>query len=509
VRVIQCIVSTNLLLLFIGPFALASQDGESCYTVQLNVWPDYNQADAFLNKHQLEKECVVLPVAKQYSVQCGMSATYAAATEALRKYHSLVPAAYVNIVRKKPLVLAYAEIDKGAGCDKKDSVIDAVLFPDSLLKEPINSKQAVSALLLKTETIREKYLKELDKQGSFKGLYIRGQWENDQDSGESQDALALEWELFDEGWRESKQLLDKKKLETQLQFFQMLKDMHEHRLNERLYYQSGIENSVRLHLAKTRLIKLSSLLKRYKQRRDNGYVTEAETQQLEYQVDRTKMEINQYSNMQQEGMSVFQFDLLNTIEHVSTVDQPSLLKLGIQQSIDIKIQDIFIQRAEFFPAWTDDLSVRLYMGNRRLYGDQRRDNLIGARVRFPLDLNLKRRKLIKIEQNAYRDQKSALTLRLEQKIVRLLDQFRFQQKRVHNLSGEHALLQNRLALLNVRVKYPLAGLAAVPEKEMDQINMQMLLNLEEVLMARLAAYDKLLKLSALTMTEDLRGLVRN
>ncbi|HEC13382.1 MAG TPA: TolC family protein [Acidiferrobacteraceae bacterium] len=508
-RVIQCIVSTNLLLLLIGPFALASQDRESCYTVQLNVWPDHDQADAFLNKHHLGKDCVVLPVAKQYSVQCGMSATYVAAAETLTRYHSIAPSAYVSAIRKKSLALIYAKANKGTGCDKESSAVDAVLFPDSLLTEPIDSKQAVSALLQKTETIREKYLRELGNQGSFKGFYLRGQWEKDQDSGESQDTLALEWELFDEGWRESKQLLDKKKLETQLQFFQMLKDMHEHRLNERLYHQSGIENSVRLHLAKTRLIELSSLLKRYKQRRDNGYVTEAETQQLEYQVDRAKMEISQYSNMQQEGMSMLQFDLLNTIEHISTVDQPSLLKIGIRQSIDLKIQDIFIQRAEFFPAWTDDLSVRLYLGNRRLYGGQRRDNLIGARIRFPLDLNLKRRKLIKIEQNAYRDQKAALTLRIEQKIVRLLDQFRFQQKRVHNLNGEHALLQKRLALLGMQVKYPLAELATVPEKEIDQINMQMLLNLEEVLMARLATYDKLLKLSALIMTENLRSLVRD
>ncbi len=101
----------------------------------------------------------------------------------------------------------------------------AVVLPNSFLKQADTPSLPVSGLLNDIEQTQENYLTTLADEDPFYGLYISGAYDQDlKDSGDAH-RIGVEWELFDEGWNESLQKVDKKKVETNLQFLQMLRQI--------------------------------------------------------------------------------------------------------------------------------------------------------------------------------------------------------------------------------------------------------------------------------------------
>lgn len=254
---------------------------------------------------------------------------------------------------------------------------------------------------------------------------------------------------------------------------------------------------------------MKDLLAKYEEQLRQGYATQNEFQEMRYKYESAQSDVHHYSGLDQRGMSPRAFDIANTIEYVSLVPIDSLTDQAINNSYDLRIQGLLINRSEFFPEWVDNLSLRLYAGAEQDFGANQRENIVGIRLRVPIDFKRGRKDLIDIEQSAFRSQKQAISLRLAQKINRLTELFQFHQKRVKTAASEYRLLQMHRNIQQEQRRYPLSALPAVPDKAIDRLTMELLAKEEDILLARLNAFEVLLQLEALVMPDMLSKLVVN
>ena len=480
----------------------------SCYTVQLAAMRSEERALTFLHEHQLQDRCRVVPIPGYYTVRCEPERSYALAKTNLESYKKKHPTAWVNATQKH-LIQALFDTPGHAqsSCARQRSVVDAVLLPDSFLDKESVADDSISDILGRIENVRDEYLRQLNERGSFKGFYVRSQYDRDSETEDERELLFLEWELFDEGWLESRKQLDEKRVETKLQFLQLLRDMRERNLHESLYRLVGVKNSVRYYEAGRRVEVLNSLLARYEEQMGKGYATQRELQELRYKYEIAQNDFHHYSALDKRGLSSRDFNIINNIELISLASLDTLIAKAIENSYDLSIQELFINRSEFFPQWADNLSLRLYAGADQGFGDTQRDKVVGVRLRIPLDFNRGRANLVDIEQSAFRDQKQAISMRLEQKVHRLYQQFRFHQKRIKTAASEHRLLKSHQGLKEKERLYPVSVLPTVPDKAIDRLNVELLNKEENILLARLDAFKVLLQLNALIMPKTLDDLI--
>ncbi len=384
-----------------------------------------------------------------------------------------------------------------------------ILFPTHYVGEASLPETSVSDLVDRTARVRDRYLEALNDKKSFKGVYAKAQFDRYTDGAGDDRLLALEWELFDEGWYEAKKELDKKRVETKVQFFQMLRDLRTHEHNEQLHRLKILRNTVHLHQAKKRHRVLERLLPKYAQRLESGYATMAEFQRISYQHRRASLDLTHYSGLTHSNLSAIEFVVLNNVERITLKDNQTIAELAITNSYDLALQELFIDRSEFFPTWLDDLSVRVYMEHDENPVFRERENIIGLRVRVPLRLDRGRDRLIDIEKSAYRDQQQAIKLRIAQRIGSISESFRFQQKRIVSISSELVFLKEQRKLQEERARHTLAALPAVPEKTSELLELELIQKREDVLLARILAYEQLLALAHLVAPESLRELIHH
>ncbi len=482
----------------------------SCYTVQLAALPSEEQANAFLRDEQLSARCAVVAVPGLYTVRCDPERSYLLAMRKMGPYREAHPSAYVNVTPRH-LVRALSSPPSQAQftCFEDRDVFDTVLLPASFMAIDQKSDEDISSIVTRVEDVRDEYLDQLNDRGSFKGLYLRSQLDRDTNTDDEREQLFLEWELFDEGWYESKRELDEKRVETKLQYLQLLRDMRERNMHESLFRLQGVINAARFYQAKKILKALKNLLTKYEEQLKQGYATQDEFQDVRYKYESAQSDVHHYSGLDQRRMDARAFDIANTIEYVSLASVDSLTKQAIDNSYDLQIQELFINRSEFFPQWVDNLSLRLYAGAERDFGADQRDNIVGIRLRVPIDFKPGRANMIDIEQSAFRDQKQAISLRLAQKTSRLSELFQFHQKRVKTAASQYRLLQGHRNLKQEQSRYPLSALPAAPDKVIDSLSIELLAKEEDILLARLAAFEVLLQLDALVKPDSLSKLVAN
>ena len=502
---------STLLAVFVTSFWLPSTApaAESvCYTVQLAAMRSEERALTFLREQQLEDRCRVVPVSGYHTVRCEPELTYARAKRNLESYSKKYPTAWVNAIQQHLVQDSFGLRHAQASCSSQRTVSDTAVLPDTFLDKESVADDSISDILGRVENVRDQYLEELNERGSFKGFYVRSQYDRDTQTDDERELLFLEWELFDEGWIESKKQLDEKRVETKLQFIQLLRDMRERNLHESLFRLESVKNSVRYYEARRRLEVLSKLLVKYEEQLSKGYATQEELQELRYKYEIAQNDVHHYSNLDKGGLSSRDFNIINEIELISLAPLGGLIDKAVENSYDLRIQELFIKRSEFFPRWVDNLSLRLYAGADQGFGDSQRDNVVGVRLRVPIDFKRGRSNLVDIEQSAFQDQKQAISLRLEQKIHRLYQLFQFNQKRIKTAATEYRLMRGYQGLKEKVRMYPVSVLSTVPDKAIDRLSVELLNKEEGILLARLDAFKVLLQLNALVMSNTLSDLIK-
>ena len=389
-------------------------------------------------------------------------------------------------------------------CYAMDPAPSSIKFPSFFAAATANH----STIAANRDTIlhnKDQYLEEMDDAHAFTGLYLKGQYERALDDGEGTTQYGIEWELYEDGLNESKVTFEKKKIESQVQYFQLLNNMREKEIGEDLYQLQTLTFKTHQYIESEKLSYLEDQQEAIKQRLDTGFITRGEYEQRlqQYLKVKTKAEfLHSYAGIHTDHKTL---EMLNRIEWLQLASSTALEQLATNQSYDLKLQQLFIQRTEFFPKWNDEFSLRLYL-ERRQRSDAADDNVAGIRVRVPLRTNDNRDTLIRLEQQAYQEQLASITTRIVQRIHRLAELIRFHQSRVKTLTMDNSVITKWIELTSEYRDQVIPSLEHTPDKSLHGFRLQQLDKRKEILLARLKTYEFVLKLNNLVMPTAIDNL---
>ena len=386
----------------------------------------------------------------------------------------------------------------------------AVVFDESCLALPTDTDERQQINLLAGEINRngKQFLALQDEQSAFKGLYLKLEDRESLDSNFYDRRVALEMELFDEGWREASRTLAKKKQQSQLEYLQLQSNMAAKRADNVHHFIKLIQNRIHYDSARRRQAFYSALYEKRKQKLAEGFIEQSELIDMQLKRDRATTDYTYYASADMRAIPLRWFNLLNRIESIALKSEDSLLTLATKNSFELKIQALLEARTEFYPQYLDNVSLRVFVErreNNRILADT--ENIVGVRARLPIDFDSKRSRIVGIQRDAYGYQKDVVMVRLQQKISAVRQLFGFKQHSLKNLQQEFDALDRQADVARKQMQADLTGLKYTPERKLDEIAMKQLDLSAQILLTRLEILDVLLKLQSLTQVDDFNLLL--
>jgi hypothetical protein len=203
------------------------------------------------------------------------------------------------------------------------------------------------------------------------------------------------------------------------------------------------ENTVHLLHSLERIQILQKILHQRIPARASGYTTTTDILEIQQALDTTKWERDFYAGRERHKLSPTLAAALNSVEKAHLKDKESLGGIAEKSSRNLSIQNVFIERAKQFPAWSDNLAVDLFAGRRKEFFDLER-NYFGVKVEVPLYWDDRKNDLIKLQQRIYRFQKNAVFRRISQNIDKLTAYFNFYQQKIESSVDELSLSRSRI-----------------------------------------------------------------
>jgi len=380
---------------------------------------------------------------------------------------------------------------------------DALYFPKSLKGNPSEALTAVQRLEIKSNRLGGEYHDKLDDTHPFAGLYAVGRVDSRVGSLKRQNdrrndyLYGLEWEIFKQGYHEYKRDLDEKKIASQVQSLQIENDMRMRALNEQIFHLNSLRRTVQALSTKNMLDLTTMQLAKAKKQMAHGYITRDEyienvNRQLDAEIRYTRLAANSPVKVPPTW-----FEMLNVAPSLRLAPEGQLFEQAVRASPNLLLQDQFEKRADFFPEWKDNLSVRLFAHRRQRFSTSA-ESVVGVRVRIPLDIQPYRQGVVDIEKESYRVQASAIRARLKQKITQLSSEFQFQQARIAQLADDYVVLGKKIMSARQLAKVGIPYLKQTPEKDIAVYNRERLMTVETVWLARIDVLEKVLRLAAMT-----------
>lgn len=359
---------------------------------------------------------------------------------------------------------------------------------------------SVGELASRIEKNREPYFAKMEETSPFSGLYFRGQTDQSLSNGNNRSAYALEWELFKQGRDESRKGLGKAKIERQVQYYQLLRDMEERQLHENLFRLQQIRNKVVAFIYDKEATRLKSLYDRLQQALANGYVTREDVEDMAFKVERATLKQAYNQSASQLVLSSQEYALINQIESVLLRPSKDLLELAIAHSYEYRLQASFVNRSEYFPTWTDNLSLGFYLEQSHEF-NRSNETITGVRIRIPLENIKSHEEIAAIERHSYIDQQQAVALRLAQKIALLSDRLHLRQNDLKLLNKEYQLLRTKTELACYQIDFPVTAVDVPPERKVEELTIYMFEKERDILLARMDILEIMTEFSALIKPE--------
>jgi hypothetical protein len=355
------------------------------------------------------------------------------------------------------------------------------------------------------ETLEQDYLKKLEANRSSYGLFARGAYNRDILNFETRQSAGLEWRIFNDGYFEAVRRDSQKILQTQLEFYQLREDMIARKLDEDLDQLATIENQVNLAYAEEKATALAALHTKRSRQLQYGYTTALDLLNIDRQLSAARLSAAYYRGTARNGVSGEQRDLLNDLERIGLKSDEELSQLAEANSNQLKIQDNFIARSDFFPSWTEAIAVNLGAGyTHEYYGRDR--SALGIEIEIPLTFNPGRDALVDTQKRIYRYQKEAVTRRLRHQVEKHRSFFRFQQQRLlaqlDNLSLLLAMRKDNLR----KEQGSLQKFEDDPARNLELLEVTLIDARYEALLTRLKLYEMVLKLLSLTQGSEITSV---
>ena len=358
----------------------------------------------------------------------------------------------------------------------------------------------------KLEAYEKEYMGALAAQRPDLGFYLVGSYEKDFESGENKYTYGLEWRLFDEGWWQSRRERMKKVLETKLEFLQLKRDRFYERIVLMRQHVHFVHNLLLLKRAREKRKTISGILSRREKALKGGFSTKLEIERLKMKLSLTEDELNQLETFPMEKLTREEAELLNRIEYATVRPIPELVEQVYQSKPDFKIQDVMAERADFFPSWTDDLDVTLFLLRRNEFYERQRW-CYGVKVAIPLYYNHKRSKVVELQKLLYVDRKSVMKMKLKRELELRVSRLKRAQWELERSKKLYRLTSLELREALAKAKSPIQNLKTEPMRDAERLKIQLVDAAFAVLDARLKCYMYLIDLMEVTGFSEPQNLL--
>jgi len=389
-------------------------------------------------------------------------------------------------------------------------------------KKDLNITMDSEALTAKLKDIRDnnkEYIEILYEQDPFTGLYLKGEYEEYLNKFEELDneryqssrwkyKVQLRWEIFDDGYFESKKNIDRKSLETKLQYLQLVNNMIEHDFNNKIYESKLFLNEINLfyHINMKNMYK--ELFEKRRVLKDMGIATFEDVQRLQMKVNYHNIYEEHYNAQPRKKIDKRLYNFLNVMEYIKLVDKEKLYDSLVTNNTDIQIQNLFGKRSEFFPEFLDNFRLNVYAKHekRDKYGDQ---DSLGVYVDIPLQTNQNRSQIIELEKGKYKLQTDALKIRLKQKIAYYYQHFDYINAQIKGLKEELKFLYHRRTNLAKQSQYELLENNKDIVREFELNKIKIFINKYNIIQFRLKNYINFLNLYRISGFDNMMDIIEN
>lgn len=355
--------------------------------------------------------------------------------------------------------------------------------------------------------LEKEYLNLLRSKRLDFGFYGVGTYENDFRNGEDRYWYGVEWRLFDEGYYQARREKAKKILETRLQFLQLQRDHFFRRLLLRKQHIYFVENLLLLRRAEEKRRLLKKILVRREKALAEGFATRLEVERLRLRLDSLSDEIQVLERFHREKLGSEEIAFLNSLEKRRLRPLEVLYLEALKNSLDLRIQEVFVSRAEFYPSWKDDLDLRFYLLAREEFSGRDRW-LIGVKLEVPLYFDRERSRIVSAQKTIYESEKRLIREKIKRELALRTARFERAISQLKRAIKEYSFLKLSLQTAEEKSRYPIQNLETEPKREVERIRVELLEARYEVLSARLKAYLAALEVLAVYGDEDLERLFR-
>lgn len=367
-------------------------------------------------------------------------------------------------------------------------------FPQSFVEDSVSGRE-LAVIADRADNSRSAYFSALEESTPFPGLFLRGQADKSSSGGRSRHSVAIEWELFDRGATDIRRNAAKTRLERQIAYYQLLRDMEERRLHDDIFRlrQFRIAVSASVYADEARL--LESMLLRRRKALEHGYATKEDVADIEFKYQRATA-LQQDPTHGTMRVSSQEQVLMEQIESVMLRPVGDLHGLARTRSYEYLLQNAFIAREEFVPSWTDDLGLGVYLerSNDFYRSDQ---TIAGVKVRIPLDSKSSYSESFALEREAYVGQQRAVDIRLGHKIEQLAARFFLKQTELANLKKEYNLLDRMIAVSCDRSRFPVTDIDVAPDRKLEELQLKRFEKIRDIYAGQLDLLEVIFELNSI------------
>lgn len=319
-------------------------------------------------------------------------------------------------------------------------------------------------------------------------------------------SLKFRWELFNDGYYESKKELAEKTNETEVNYRQLLSDMIDRNYDDKLSQLQGFTITIRRSYFAKMAAAYAKLLRKREEQLRHGFTTLDDTEHIRERLETMRLKSAFYDGQEGTPVEPKLFALLNRIECLELTDKARFKRDVVHSNVQVLLQNNFMRRADFFPEYTDRLKVNLYTLHRRVENVGWYD-VLGVQADIPLTYDSERDELMRLEKHNYKLQQAAIIKRLEQNIDSLYYQF-------YDLGTQVKIKQNSLRHLSVALQckeeFATTGVDNVradPLREAELLRIDIMRGRYDIMMTRLEMYRILLRLYHISNADNLNRLL--
>ncbi len=380
-------------------------------------------------------------------------------------------------------------------CFFASPLLGQTVSDELIFSSPIVDSNVTLPALDSVKRLEEDYMNAL-KEGKrpFLGLYGISSYDSDLDNGDDHYEYGLEWRIFDEGYFQAKREEAKKILQTRLEFLQLKRDRLNYYIRMLIQHVHFVETQLSLIHTKSKLKVVNTIMKRREKAIKEGYGTALTFLRLSHQREALKEEVAVLKKSRRERLSPEEAAILNSIEHRELLPLKELFEIAAKKNSDVKIQDLFAARADFYPSWKDDLDFNLYVKERNEFYDKSRV-VVGVKLSVPLYFDRHKRKAITDKQKLlYSKEKELVLHKLRRELAIRSDRFRLAQSKLYRAIDYYKTCEKEWEYVRSKRHFPIQKLEKEPLREEEHLELMLVDARFDVLRKRLEAYKALLYL---------------